>query len=79
MVAERDATIIGSPLIGGASVVAKVEEQALADKQIIFKKKKRKGYRRWKGHRQPLTLLRILSINLPPPLEGQLDSARNGG
>jgi|TARA_B100000513_G_C11899468_1_gene184927 large subunit ribosomal protein L21 len=45
MVGEAEATVIGSPLIAGASVEGVVEEQALADKVIIFKKKKRKGYR----------------------------------
>ena len=49
LVGERSATIIGSPLIAGASVILTVEEQALGDKQIIFKKKRRKNYRRWKG------------------------------
>ena len=43
MVGEAEATVIGSPLIAGASVEGVVEEQALADKVIIFKKKKRKG------------------------------------
>jgi large subunit ribosomal protein L21 len=72
LIGERDATILGSPLIGGASVLATVEEQAFADKVIVFKKKRRKGYRRWKGHRQRLTLLRINAIELPDVLEAQL-------
>ena len=49
-----------------------MEEQTLADKVIVFKKKRRKGYRRWKGHRQPLTILRINDINLPPGLNDAL-------
>ena len=72
LVGERDATVIGSPLITGASVTVTCEEQAYADKVIVFKKNRRKGYRRWKGYRARLTLLRINSINLPPELEAQL-------
>ena len=78
LIGERDTTIIGSPLIGGASVLATVEEQAFADKIIVFKKKRRKGYRRWKGHRQRLTLLRINAIELPEVLEAQLAAADQG-
>ena len=72
LVGSKDATIIGSPLVKDASVEAFVEEQTLADKVIVFKKKRRKGYRRWKGHRQNLTILRINDINLPPGLNDAL-------
>ena len=72
LVASKDATIIGSPLVKDATVEAVVEERTLADKVIVFKKKRRKGYRRWKGHRQPLTILRINDINLPPGLNDAL-------
>jgi large subunit ribosomal protein L21 len=51
----------GSP-ISGATVAAEVIEQKRADKIIVFKKKRRKGYRRTKGHRQALTALRITEI-----------------
>ena len=75
LVGQRDATIIGSPLIEGASVQATVEEQGYAKKVIVFKKKRRKGYRRWKGHRSRLTMLRIESIELPAKLEAALAEA----
>ncbi|MGH6735344.1 MAG: 50S ribosomal protein L21 [Methyloceanibacter sp.] len=52
----------GSPTISGASVAAEVLEQKRDDKIIVFKKKRRKGYRRTKGHRQALTALRITEI-----------------
>ena len=52
----------GSPLIAGALVAAEVMEQTRGDKIIVFKKKRRKNYRRKKGHRQDLTLLRITEI-----------------
>jgi len=53
---------IGAPLISGASVAARVIAQDRADKVMIFKKKKRHNYRRTKGHRQHLTVLRIEEI-----------------
>jgi large subunit ribosomal protein L21 len=52
----------GSPTIAGATVAAEVLEQKRADKIIVFKKKRRQGYRRTKGHRQLLTALRITEI-----------------
>ncbi|KAK6917557.1 Ribosomal protein L21-like [Dillenia turbinata] len=55
-------TIIGRPTLLGAPVYAVVEEHALDAKVIIFKKKRRKNYRRTKGHRQELTRLRIIDI-----------------
>jgi ribosomal protein L21 len=55
-------TIIGRPYIHGACVTAAVEEQFLDGKVIIFHKRRRKNSRRTKGHRQPLTTLRILEV-----------------
>jgi large subunit ribosomal protein L21 len=52
----------GGPTISGALVAAEVLEQTRADKITVFKKKRRKNYRRKKGHRQALTLLRITEI-----------------
>jgi large subunit ribosomal protein L21 len=52
----------GSPAISGALVAAEVVEQKRGDKIIVFKKKRRKNYRRKNGHRQLLTLLRITEI-----------------
>jgi len=77
LVGSRSATIIGQPLVTGAYVEAVVEEQALANKIIIFKKKRRKGYQRWKGFRAELTVVRIGAIRLPPDLEDQM--APRGG
>jgi large subunit ribosomal protein L21 len=55
---------IGSPLVAGASVTAEVLEQAKAPKVIVFKKRRRKNYRRTRGHRQLQTVLRIREIAL---------------
>jgi large subunit ribosomal protein L21 len=52
----------GNPTISGASVAAEVIEQTRGEKIIVFKKKRRKNYRRKKGHRQELTALRITEI-----------------
>ena len=53
---------IGSPLVEGARVTAEVLEQGKAPKVIVFKKKRRKNYRRRRGHRQLQTVLRIRDI-----------------
>ncbi len=54
--------MVGTPLIAGASVAAEVLEQKRAAKLLVFKKKRRKNYRRKHGHRQHLTALRITEI-----------------
>ena len=54
---------VGAPVIEGASVKVKVEEHLKGDKVIIFKKKRRKGYKLKKGHRQYLTKLTVEAIS----------------
>lgn len=54
---------VGSPLIEGATVTAKVLRQAKSKKIIVFKYKPKKTYRRKQGHRQPYTKLQIEKIN----------------
>ncbi len=54
---------VGNPIIKGASVEAKVLGHAKDDKVIVFKKKKRKGYRVMRGHRQQYTQVEITSIH----------------
>ena len=53
---------VGSPLVKGMSVTAKVMEHLKGDKVIVFKKKRRKGYKVKNGHRQYLTKLEIEKI-----------------
>ncbi len=55
---------VGAPLLGGAKVAATVLEQGRDHKVRVFKYKKRKHYRRTRGHRQSYTALRIDSIQL---------------
>ncbi len=52
----------GDPLVKGAEVTAEVVEQKRAAKIIVFKKKRRKNYRRKAGHRQHETVLKITGI-----------------
>lgn len=60
--------VFGAPVINRkyVSVTATVIEQAKAAKEVIFKKKRRKGYKRTFGHRQHVTALRINEIVLHP-------------
>ena len=53
---------VGAPAIDGAKVSAKVERHLKGDKVIVFKKKRRKGYKKKNGHRQYLTELTITGI-----------------
>ena len=62
MLGDGNKVTIGSPLIAGASVAAELVEQARGPKLIAFKKKRRHNYRRKRGHRQPLSLLRVVDI-----------------
>ena len=55
LIGDGDNTTIGAPAIDGAQVSAKVLKHLKGDKVIVFKKKRRKGYRVKNGHRQSLT------------------------
>ncbi len=61
---NEGAVSVGSPTLPNASVSAKVLDHVKGDKVIIFKKKRRKGYRIKKGHRQQFTKVRIESITV---------------
>ena len=55
-------TVLGRPLVPGALVFCTVEEQTLDRKVIVYKKRRRKRYQRFQGHRRLVTRLRVLSI-----------------
>ena len=60
---ENDGAVnLGKPTIGGAKVNATVNAHVKGDKVIVFKKKRRKGYRKKNGHRQSFTQITIDSI-----------------
>ena len=61
-VGDADGLTLGAPVVGGASVTARVIAQDRLDKVIIFKKRRRKNSRRKNGHRQPVTVLRVMRI-----------------
>src|ERR1700693_4607150 len=54
---------IGTPLVPDAAVSARIVQQPRGTKVIVFKKKRRKNYRRKRGHRQELTVLKIEEIS----------------
>ncbi len=64
-VGEGAGVTLGAPLIAGAVVTAEVVEQGRGAKIVVFKKKRRKNYRRTKGHRQHVTTLKIVDIAAP--------------
>ncbi len=53
---------VGTPVVDGAKVVAEVVSHVRGDKVLVFKKKRRKGYRKLNGHRQDFTELLIKEI-----------------
>ena len=62
LIGGEDATRVGTPLVDGARAVGIITAQERGTKLTIFKMKRRKGYRRKTGHRQPYTEIRVDSI-----------------
>lgn len=60
---DGKAPAVGTPMIADATVTGEVVEQGRGEKITVFKKKRRQGYRRTKGHRQLQTVLKITGIN----------------
>ena len=54
--------VVGAPTVEGAKVTAKILSHMRGDKVLVFKKKRRKGYRKLNGHRQDLTQIQIEEI-----------------
>lgn len=63
ILADGENVNVGAPTVAGATVTAKVEKQGKAKKIYVFKMKRKKNYRRKKGHRQPFTKVTIEKIN----------------
>ena len=55
---------VGVPAVKGASVTAKIVSHLKGDKVIVFKKKRRKGYKKKNGHRQQFTKIEITGISI---------------
>ncbi|WP_417603311.1 50S ribosomal protein L21 [Owenweeksia hongkongensis] len=63
LLTDNDGAIeVGAPVIEGIEVGGKIVSHLKADKVIVFKKKRRKGYRKKNGHRQAISLIEITSI-----------------
>jgi large subunit ribosomal protein L21 len=59
---DGEATQIGAPFVAGATVVGEIVEQTRGAKVIAFKKRRRKNSKRKRGHKQDLTIVRIVEI-----------------
>jgi len=62
MIGEGASAKFGNPLVDGASVGIKILENKRDKKVLIYKKRRRKGYQRKKGHRQELSVIKVESI-----------------
>jgi large subunit ribosomal protein L21 len=63
LMTSRDGNVqVGNPTVSGASVTAQVVRQGRAKKILVFKKKRRKNYRRRQGHRQYITTVKVTGI-----------------
>lgn len=62
LVSNGGSIVVGAPVVAGASVSGKIVNHLKDDKVLIFKKKRRKGYRKFQGHRQSLSKVLIETI-----------------
>jgi large subunit ribosomal protein L21 len=64
MIGRDEGAMIGTPTVTGAVVTCEIVRQGLGKKVLVFKKKRRKRYRKLNGHRQPFTHLKITAIKV---------------
>ncbi len=63
LLVDKDGDVtVGTPVVEGAKVVCEILDHVRGDKVIVFKKKRRKGYRKRQGHRQNFTQLKVKEI-----------------
>ncbi len=62
LIGDEENIRVGTPVVEGAKVTAKVLEHTKGDKVLVFKKKRRKGYQKLNGHRQLFTQVQIEEI-----------------
>jgi len=65
LIGDGEKSLIGTPLVDGAKIEAKVVEHLKSDKTTVFKMKRRTKYRRIQGHRQDITKIQIDKISAP--------------
>jgi len=75
LIEDGDDIQVGTPVLDNAMVLALVLENFKDEKVLVFKKKRRKQYRRTRGHRQPLTKIRIARITMDRTLITAADLA----
>ncbi len=63
LVQDGEKVSVGQPVVAGAKVTGTILAQDKADKVIVFKRRRRKGFHKKKGHRQPFTLVEITAIH----------------
>ena len=63
MIGEEDKLDVGAPILDGGKVICEIIDQTKGPKILVFKKKRRKKYRRTNGHRQLITYLKITDIS----------------
>lgn len=63
LLGKDDAPVIGSPYVEGASVSGKVISHGKDDKVIVFRYRRKKNYRKFRGHRQQFSYVQIDGIN----------------
>jgi large subunit ribosomal protein L21 len=64
LVADGENITLGTPTVAGAKVTAEVVENGRGEKLLIYKYRRRKGYRRKTGHRQPYTAVKITAVTV---------------
>ena len=67
---------VGNPIVNGASITVKILEHSREKKILIYKKKRRKGYQRKNGHRQGITLLEVVKIDIKSPEKSKKKEAK---
>jgi large subunit ribosomal protein L21 len=76
LLAHGDRTDIGTPVVSGAAVTAKVVAATRGPKIVVFKYKAKKRYRRTRGARADQSLLQVVSVSGPPRKKAARDAAK---
>ena len=63
LVGQGEAVKVGTPTVAGAKVAGEIVAQEKGEKLVVFKFRRRKGYRKKTGHRQPYTAVKITAIS----------------
>ena len=65
LIQDGDSTLVGNPILSGASISAHLVEHKRRKKVLVYKKKRRKGFQRKNGHRQWYSEIKFVKIELP--------------